>query len=199
MSPSPPLDDIFNGVVALRVTRTLALHPTKEFTGRELAREAHVSPSKAIDALNRLREHGLVVRRTVGPAHLWRFRRDAALAEPLRELFEREHGLDQEIRKTLTAGLRRIPRVQRAVLFGSRARGDANATSDIDLLVIVTHERHKRAFDAAFPDLRTRIEERFGAHLQPVVYSQEEARRKRDHPLLRAAENEGVVLVEATE
>lgn len=195
----PPLDDVLNGVVALRVTRTLALHPAKEFTGRELAREARVSPSKAIDALNRLREHGLVVRRTVGPAHLWRFRRAAALAEPLRELFEREHGLDQEIRKTLDAGLRRIPHIERAVLFGSRARGDASPASDIDLLVIVDHERHKRTFDADFTKLRTRIEERFGAHLQSIVYSNEEARRKRDHPLLRAVEDEGVVLVEATE
>ncbi len=42
-------------------------------------------------------------------------------------------GLPPGVQETLAAVLRRHPAVRRAVLFGSRAKGTAEASSDIDL------------------------------------------------------------------
>lgn len=49
--------------------------------------------------------------------------------------------------------IRSVPDVERVVLFGSRARGDAERDSDVDMLVVVrreTPELRRLLLDAAF-------------------------------------------------
>ena len=62
---------------------------------------------------------------------------------------------DQE-RKGLAHFLERLEtecgdRVQRVVLFGSRARGDHDAESDVDLLVVTAREQDKAVVDRLTP------------------------------------------------
>jgi hypothetical protein len=62
---------------------------------------------------------------------------------------------DQE-RKGLARFLERLEtecgdRVQRVVLFGSRARGDYDAESDVDLLVVTAEEQDKAVVDSLTP------------------------------------------------
>ena len=85
-------------------------------------------------------------------------------------------------------------RVSRIILFGSRARGDARADSDYDLLVIVraatraeAREYRHRLYDA----LRG-----FGARAEPWVMTEEEFEETRSviGGLAYPASTEGVVL-----
>ena len=56
-------------------------------------------------------------------------------------------GVDEALLNEIVGRMRAVGRPQRIVLFGSRARGDARADSDIDLLVIEPSilPRYKRA------------------------------------------------------
>jgi predicted nucleotidyltransferase len=90
---------------------------------------------------------------------------------------------------------RRFPdRILSMVLFGSKARGDADAESDIDLLVLVDVESNE--FRSELWRIASRVSLNYNVVLSPQVFGQArwaETRRIR-MPLYRAVEADGVPL-----
>lgn len=191
-----PLNEVFHGAAATRVARVLALFPTREFTGRELAQEAGIAPSNAIAELNRFLQQGLVRRRIAGRSQLWKLNVEHALGEKLTDLFEFEYSLGKELRQRIAHFVRRIPGLERAVLFGSVVRGDETETSDVDLLLVVRHPRDKEAAMDGVSTLRHELRTRFGNRLQPVIYALAEWGRRKGPGLIRNIEREGEVVWE---
>jgi uncharacterized protein len=95
---------------------------------------------------------------------------------------------------------RRIaPHVQRArtvIAFGSVARGEADAWSDLDLLIVADTAR---PFFERFKDFSGLYD--VWSRLDLLIYTPEEFARMtaEDNPLIRQALEEGVVLYEAPE
>jgi predicted nucleotidyltransferase len=105
-----------------------------EFSGRELARHVgHGSTEGIRRAADRLVAQGVVSRRAAGAAHLYRLNREHLAAPWIEGLA----GLRQQLidrMRGLIASWDEAPRV--VLLFGSVARGQATAASDLDVLVI---------------------------------------------------------------
>jgi predicted nucleotidyltransferase len=110
----------------------------------------------------------------------------------MREMIEKQEKLilDRFKRLLLEHG---VP-FQRIVLFGSRARGDADAESDFDVLVVVEHlDRPLRvtisrcAWEAGFEDCLLIV---------PVVVTKEEIEQGafRSSLLMQAIREEGITL-----
>jgi hypothetical protein len=105
-----------------------------EFSGRELARRAgHGSTEGIRRAADRLASEGIVSRRTAGSAHLYSLNRDHLAAHWIEGLAGLPEQLNDRLRKML-AGWDRPARL--AFLFGSVARRQATASSDLDLLIV---------------------------------------------------------------
>jgi predicted nucleotidyltransferase len=68
-----------------------------------------------------------------------------------------------------------------ACVFGSVARGEEGATSDVDVLVVSDHLTVRKLVG-----LLKGVERQVGREINPVVYGEEEFRRKRreKHPFL---------------
>ncbi|PYN05680.1 MAG: nucleotidyltransferase domain-containing protein [Candidatus Rokuibacteriota bacterium] len=102
----------------------------------------------------------------------------------------RRRQLDAELQRIILA----LPRlgVRRAILFGSVARGDVGAQSDLDLILVVETREH-------FPERCARF---YGA-LEPavgmdiLVYTPDEFEAMRDGRFLRQALADGKVVYEA--
>lgn len=98
--------------------------------------------------------------------------------------------------------LARFPdQLQRLILFGSQARGDATAGSDIDVLVVVSwgEERLPGGFYAApfsdprwqaIVDMASDISLEHGVYISPLVIS--ERRFREWSPLIKRAREEGI-------
>jgi predicted nucleotidyltransferase len=106
---------------------------TKPRSGRELARRAGRSNTGVQHVLDRLVEHGLVSREEVGRTFLYELNRDHLLAPAVEQMAGVRGELVRRLRDEIDAW--EIPPVH-ASLFGSAARGDGDASSDIDLLVV---------------------------------------------------------------
>ena len=105
------------------------------FSGREIAREVGLSSSNCARALRELSATMVVEARPVGNAIAYSLAEtDAPLVQSLRGLFMAEQGRREQLVRALA---KRIPGLVSLVLFGSEARGEARATSDVDLLIIV--------------------------------------------------------------
>lgn len=91
----------------------------------------------------------------------------------------------------ITAALARRPQVQRAILFGSYARGRRDLFTDLDILIVM---------DSPL-DFVTRTAEMYrylacGVDLDLLVYTPQELERKRDHSFIRQALEKGTLIYE---
>ncbi len=115
-----------------RVLDVLA-RTTAELNLGTVDRLAGVSPAQASRVLPRLVALGVVERRDVPPASLYRLARDNLMARAVIDLVDvRERTIDRL--RALTEAIRPAP--ASLALFGSVARGEADAHSDIDVLVV---------------------------------------------------------------
>lgn len=90
------------------------------------------------------------------------------------------------LRQRLGAHLRQL------LLFGSRARGDAQEGSDYDMLVVVDHRTPE--FRAIILEIESQLMERYGALVATVLRSEAEWQQLQGFPLARNIAREGVPL-----
>lgn len=89
-------------------------------------------------------------------------------------------------------GLSTLPEVERAVLFGSRSRGDFEGLSDFDLLVIVSDIRIKDRVIGILHD----IELKYDMPISPVIFTSKEygMNKRLKSGFVENIEKEGIVL-----
>ncbi len=123
---------------------------TAPLTGREISRLARRGTSPSVSAaLDRLVEQGLVHRQVAGRAYLHVLNRDHVAAVAVEALAGLRGELLGRLRDTLA---RWDPAPLHASMFGSAARADGDAGSDIDLLVV-----RPRGVDAETPGWRDEV------------------------------------------
>lgn len=126
------MSELFGGAARYRALRCLYEHPSRDFGTGELATEAGIDPSNASRWLRRWAELGLVQRQVVRGQSLFRAAEDPSLA-PLQQLLQQDGKMAHELRLRL----REIDaEVDVATVFGSAARGETQAESDVDLLLL---------------------------------------------------------------
>ena len=123
--------EIFGSGVRFRALRALFAEPGRGFGQRELAAEAGIDPGGVAKLLKRWVASGLVTRRQQDGLPRYHASADPALA-PLVALMQQ----DSALVSTLKDALAPVPGVAVALVFGSVARGEAGADSDVDVLVL---------------------------------------------------------------
>jgi predicted nucleotidyltransferase len=190
------LDDVLGTPARVAVLRVLLTEPRSVWTGRALAQRAGRSVPQTGEALRRLESVGLVWRRVRGRSHLWQLDRKHVLVAPLRSLFGFERTIPDRFREELQVSLRGLPHRQ-ATLFGSIARGDEKLGSDADLFIELGPTDPEPELQRALTKVCTRIAERYGIVLSPLVYPPARARRPPNPALRDRIVAEGIPLVPA--
>lgn len=131
-SGSPSLLPLLRSETQANLLERLILHPGDAYTVAELAARLGVTDLSVRRELHRMVDAGIAERELVGRQQVFRASAGSPLFEPLRELIERSIGAEALIREVLE----RTDGVDSAAIFGSWARGQVDAESDIDLLVV---------------------------------------------------------------
>lgn len=127
---------------------------------RQISRQAGMNHAGVAEALAQLVELGIVATSEAGRSRIhWLERRNVITREIVLPVFEAEERLFdsalQALRECLPDGL------FSALLFGSRARGDAQPASDFDVLVVERDspslEAALRAIDSHTGEMRARL------------------------------------------
>jgi predicted nucleotidyltransferase len=122
----------------------------EEFTGRRIHRVLDRGSEQGVrKAADRLVEQGVVIRRQAGQAKLYGLNRDHLAAPYIEGLGALRAELVERLRETVAAW-EMPPSV--VLLFGSVARGEAGAESDLDLLVL-----RRRDTDQDDPDWQEQL------------------------------------------
>ena len=181
----------------LRILRQLYLFPEKGFTGREIARQARVSPRPASIALKQLLGAGLVLRRTLGRTFEWKFNKDSVVARNIGEVLVSLSFLRSRFMSELGKEIGKISGVKKAVIFGSVARNDDTVKSDLDIMIMVENAGQKKKATEMLLDLSFAFYGKYGTHISPIVYTKSEYERKKDIGLVRNIEKEGIEIFRA--
>lgn len=175
---------------ALKVLLAL---PPREFTARQLAREAGVSHPQVLEALRLFEAERFVRQRRVGPSSVWSADPEHFLAERLRGLVTLEAEVWRELVSRLEEAVRQAG-AKEAYLFGSVARGTEEPSSDIDVLALFRGQAAAARFRTASATLADAFQRRFGNELQVVAFGDLDLRRRGAKRLVETARREGIRL-----
>jgi predicted nucleotidyltransferase/DNA-binding transcriptional ArsR family regulator len=162
------LDEALGRAPHVRILRYLC-QAGGEHTGRAIGRAVNVSHPSVHRALRTLARRGMVEAIRHGPAIVYRLNEEHWLIRTgIRPLFEAEAGLFTSLGEAVQSAAE-VP-VRSVLVFGSVARGEASAESDIDLLCLTASAAAvadaERNLAAAAPNLRRQFGRRVSVMVQ---------------------------------
>ena len=168
-APPPQLVEVLFGAYRRQILALLLLRPDETFYVREIARLTGVPAGSLHRELKLLTDAGLLLRTATGNQVRYQVARDCPIYEELAGIFRKTAGLADVLRELLAplAG-----KIAQSFVFGSIAQGKAQATSDIDLLVLGS------ASFARVVEVCHAGSARLGREVNPVVMSKAAFREK---------------------
>lgn len=130
-----PLADLLLGPLRQRVLSRLLLHPDTSLHVRELARQTGTQPGTLNRELAKLAQAGVLLRQQVGNQVHYQANRSCPVFDELAGLLRKTAGLAAVLVDTL-APLADAGHIDVALVFGSVARGEETASSDVDVLIL---------------------------------------------------------------
>lgn len=162
------LDSLFTGVRQAVLAATLT-RPEKWWYLSELAAFLHTRPSSLQRELTSLAQSGILEQRKDGRRAYFKAETHSPIFQELRSIFEKTVGLIP----TLRAAIRPIEnKIVCAFVYGSIARHEERATSDIDMMVI------GNVGLAELAPLLRKAEKCLGREINVTNYSANEFRKK---------------------
>lgn len=163
------LSKVLFGQTRRSILALLFGHADEQFYLREIARRGGTGIGATQRELGQLTEAGLVSRVRRGHQIYYQANRENPIFSELKSILVKTCG----IRDILLEGLTSLEdRIELAFVFGSIARGEENASSDVDLMVVG---------EVTFTDVMSalgQIEAKVGREVNPTVYGPREFREK---------------------
>lgn len=156
--------------VQQRVLSLLFGQPDRTYYGNEIVRLAGVGVGAAMRELNKLVSSGLVIVSRTGNQKHYQANPASPIFNELRSIVLKTFGVTDVLRHIL---LPFAIRIQVAFIFGSVAKGQDTAKSDIDLMIV--------SDDLAYPDLfavLAEAEKDLGRPVNPTIYTPEEMSKR---------------------
>lgn len=191
------LDTALGTATKVRLLRVFLLRVTAPVSAREAQRLAGIRSSRGLgQALAELEALGLVRRQTVGRAYAYTPNAEHDLHGALLDLFAREAERVDTLASLILDALESHDlqeEVRSVVLFGSNARYEARAQSDVDLLVVAATDASVQRVEEVLWGIAGNVESSMGVRLAPYVLAASRARERyaAGDPLMRSVEREG--------
>jgi predicted nucleotidyltransferase len=163
------LSEILSSRVRADIFRLLFDHRCRELHVRAIERESCVTFNSIRQELKKLSRLDIITSRRDGNRLYYKANTNHSLHPVLLELVAKTVGFAALLSQALTH-----PAIQMAFVFGSQARNEEIAGSDLDLMIIG---------DIGLRELSSLIsgqEEQTGREINPHVYSREEFKKRRD-------------------
>ena len=166
-----------------------------QMSGRELSRALGLDHKTCHKALQDLSREGVVDQQKIGTAIVYRMNENHVIVrEILQKVFEKEDLLladyAEELRKSLGV------RVYSLILFGSVVRGEEEATSDVDMVLVVKDAKDARAARDALDATAVDLSGRYGNAPQVIVIEKSTfaSKARRHDPFIQEVIRTGRVL-----
>ena len=111
-------------------------------------------------------------------------------------LVNKEHLEDEVLKSILKKAESIMPKDAKVILFGSRARRDAKADSDWDILVLLNKDKIDEQDHDSYTYPLWKLGWQINQMIHPIVYSMKDWQSKKSSPFYNNVEEEGVMLLQ---
>jgi uncharacterized protein len=183
------LDGLMDSGSKVRIMRLLFRSPSREFTEREIASQIKMSPNTVNLALRDLTETNVFHFKRIGKTHIYSCNKNSVLYPFLFDIFKGE----RRIIDLLTDSIREaLAGTELVLIYGSFAKGEEEAGSDIDVLVVTKDKVKARN---ALEKLNQKALDQYATPLSYAIYTIKEFKKNRDKPFIRNALAEGLTII----
>ena len=166
---SNTVEKIFGSRIRAKVLGWLFTHPDESFFVRQIAAILQEDPTNVSRELARLQELGILTSERNGHLKHFQANQDCPFFEELKGLVLKTSGVAGRIRSSLE-GLKGI---EFAFIYGSYAKGEEKADSDVDLLIIGDVNMDRLDSNLG------KLEKLLGREINYVLYSKAEFQSKK--------------------
>lgn len=112
------------------------LHPEHSFYMNEIARRFNIDKRNLARKLKELEKEGLFVSKVSGNQRYYSLNKKYSLYKEYRNIFMKTVGIEEKLKSALS----NIDGIKEAYIYGSYARDKMDAFSDIDIIIIGSHD-----------------------------------------------------------
>jgi predicted nucleotidyltransferase len=167
------LSDALFSATQQRVLGLLYGHPDESFFATEIFRRTGVGRGTVQRELERLVSSGLALMKPIGNQKHYTANKNNPIFSELRSIVVKTSGIAEPLRDALAPLARKI---DVALVYGSVARGEAHAGSDVDLLVVAADIRLEQLFSRL-----AHAERAIGRKINPTLLTPDEFARRRQN------------------
>jgi predicted nucleotidyltransferase len=172
MSIAMSIADALFTTTQQRLLGLLYGHPEKSFYTNEIRRWAQVGTGSMTRELERLRSAGLLTATRQGNQIHYQANAECPIYQELIAIVRKTFGIADHLRRELMPFSEHI---RRAFIYGSIAKGNANTSSDIDLMLIGDGVTYSEVMERMMP-----LEELLGRTINPTLYTPADWQAKLD-------------------
>jgi predicted nucleotidyltransferase len=169
MDMGKTIERLFGSRIRAKILGWLFTHPEESFFVRQMAVILKEDPTNVSREMARLEELGTLRSKRNGNLKHFQANRECPFFEELKGLVLKTSGVAGRIR----ASLERLAGIEFAFIYGSYARGEKKADSDVDLLIIGDVGLNR--LDSSLE----KLEKVLGREINYVLYSREEFRARK--------------------
>jgi predicted nucleotidyltransferase len=166
---SKTTEKIFGSRIRAKILGWLFTHPDESFFVRQIALILKEDPTNVSREMAKLEELGILRSKRNGNLKHFQTNQECPFFEELKGLVLKTSGVAGRIR----AALDKLAGIEYAFIYGSFAKGEEKADSDVDLLIIGDVDMDRLDSDLG------KLEKMLGREFNYVLYSKEEFKSKR--------------------
>jgi len=129
----------FRSKIAQKVLSYFLLNSEEEMYVNEMARKFAVNRGNLVRKLAEWEREGIVTKTERGNLSLYKINKKYSLLEEMKKIAQKKFGLEEQLKKVLKG----VKGLKMAFIFGSYAENKLETESDIDLLLIGSHNALK--------------------------------------------------------
>jgi len=167
MNFTHPLDHIIGQPSKIKIIRFL-IKTGIAMNGREIGKAVGLSHVRCHTILKEFSEQGIVSLRQIGRSTVYELQQNHIVVKDwLKPLFRKEDLLENSLARTITNYLSIKP--LSIILFGSVAKKQDRAGSDIDILLIMPDNANLKTCKREIAKSEEKITQLYGNHLSPLL------------------------------
>jgi predicted nucleotidyltransferase len=163
------IEKIFGSRIRAKILGWLFTHPEESFFVRQIATILQEDPTNLSREMSKLENLGILTSKKIGNTKHFQANPHCAFFRELKGLVLKTAGVAGQIK----VALERLTGVQFAFIYGSYAKGEEKAHSDVDLMIIGDVDLNQ------LDPLASSLEKRLGREVNYLLFSQVEFQAKK--------------------
>jgi predicted nucleotidyltransferase len=165
----------FNSKIAQKVLAYFLLNPQAEMYLNEMANKFKVDRGNLTKKLAEWEKKGILFKDKIGNLSVYRINKKYPLLTEMKKIAQKSFGLENEIKKVL----KKIKGLKIVVIFGSYVQDKLSTESDIDLLLVGSHNFLKTQEEIV------KLQRQFDREINVIDMTEKEFEKKKNSELLQ--------------